>query len=260
MRSGLRARRRRNQGPLTSDQVAVALGKAWDAAYDLYQGGTMLKHTGPTSTASGVLLLALEEYGKIGWLYLALMLPVDDEEGWGFFWDGYYSHRLKSEVAQELNLGRSDLLPAITRFLRHDMFSFSATSYVLDRAKQAVLYSDYDRKRREFRGPRDYPTDNKGLLEVVENLVIYMAENERAGVFDSGVVAAFRELNLLAGSEEGLRAKLLTVFYAAVPRTAPGLAEPGGIAAAEAEVRGAYAEAERMITRWRELGDALTHG
>jgi AbiV family abortive infection protein len=208
-----------------------------------------------------VIVLALEEYGKIGWLYLGLMLPQDDDDAWGYFWDGYYSHRLKSEVAHEMNLGRNNLLPVTTRFLRHDMFSFSSTSQVLDREKQAVLYTDYDSKRREFRGPRDYPINNEGLVEVVENLAIYVSQNEKARVFDLRVVAEFQELNLLAGSDETLRAKLLTLFYDAVLRTVSELVGPPDVADAESAVRATCAEeAGRVIARWRQLGDVLTSG
>lgn len=193
MRPGLRSRHKWVHGPLTSDQIARALRKCSDSAYDLYQSGKLLNHAGPKTTASAVIVLALEEYGKIGWLYLGLMLPQDDDDGWGYFWDGYYSHRLKTEVAHEMNLGRNNLLPATTRFLRHEVFSFSSTSQVLDREKQALLYAEYDSKRREFRGPRDYPINNEGLVEVVENLVIYTAQNEKARVFDPRVVAEFQE-------------------------------------------------------------------
>ena len=258
VRPGLRARHKRVHGPLTSDQIAGALRKCSDSAYDLYQSGKLLNHAGPKTTASALIVLALEEYGKIGWLYLALMFPRADDEAWGYFWDGYYSHRLKSEVAHEMNIGRNNLLPATARFLRHDVFSFSSTSQVLDREKQAVLYSDYDSKRQEFRGPRDYPIDNEGLVEVVENLVIYTAQNEKARVFDAQVVAEFQVLNLLAGSDERLRAELLTVFYDAVLGTMPELAGPPDVAHAEAAARAACAEeVGQVIARWRRLGAAL---
>jgi AbiV family abortive infection protein len=139
MRSGLRPRSRRNHGSLSAEQIAVGLRKCYDSAYDLYQSAKLLNHAGPVTVASGDLVLALEEYGKIGWLYLSLMLPETDRELWGMFWDGFYSHRLKAEIAHEMNLMRNNLLPFGVRFLRHDMFSFSATSGALDRQKQAVL-------------------------------------------------------------------------------------------------------------------------
>jgi AbiV family abortive infection protein len=261
VRPGLQTRSRRNHGLLSSDQIAIALRKSSDSAYDLYQSGKLLNHAGPRTTASALIVLALEEYGRIGWLYVGLMLSEDDRNAWGMFWDGYYSHRLRAEVAHEMNLMRNNLLPLGTRFLRHDMFSFSSTSDVLDRQKQAVLYTSFDAKRGEFRGSREYPIDNDDLIAVVENLVVYTALNDRARVFDPRVVAEFRELNLVAGSDEGLRAKLLSVFYGAILRTAPELAGPPNFEQAEAEVQGACGErAVAMIARWRKLGDALRGG
>lgn len=73
------------------------------------------------------------------------------------------------------------------------------------------------------------------------------------------LLPSFRSLNLLAGSDETLRAKLLTLFYDAVLRAVPELAGPPDVADAEAAVRAACAEeAGRVIARWRQLGDALT--
>lgn len=249
--------RSKHDGALTAAEIAEALQKCSDAAYDLYDSANTLVHHGRVSTASGLLVLALEEYGRLGWLYLSLMLPEDDEESWGKFWYGFYTHTLKAEVAHEMMLARHSLLPLVTRFFRHDIFSFSNSSGKLGEEKQNVLYLSYDKATRRFISPRDRVIDLRGLHDTVNTLVLYAAKNQQAHVFYPSVVEEFRVLNLLAGHDEGLRVRLLRLFYRDVLRDTPALGERD-LNQVEREVRSAIGEkAQTLIERWRAVGSSL---
>lgn len=123
---------------LTPQDVVAGIAECVEWAHDLYLSGLTLNHQGTIPSARALLILALEEYGKIGWLYSALMLPPDAEEEWGGWWESFRSHAIKNEVGR-LMMVHDGLLPMLTPFFRDRFPFFSVPPDALDRHKQAML-------------------------------------------------------------------------------------------------------------------------
>ena len=253
-------RTRKKQVALTPEEVARGIAECTEWAHDLYMSGLMLNHQGMVPSAGALLIIALEEYGKIGWLYRALMLAPDAEEEWRGWWDKFKLHTLKNEVARMMMV-RGGLLPMLTPFFRDRFPLFAVTPDALDRHKQAMLYADFDEGKRAWVSPRKYVEargiENGALVEDVEQVVRYVARNNQAGVFDTRVVMAYHRLNELAPDEPD-RFTLLRLFYAAILRAPTGQVQEKPLDEVVTEVRYRHPEeADQLVRDWTDLGQAL---
>jgi len=253
---------------LTPQEIADGIAECIESAHDLYESGVVLHYQGRTTKARALLILALEEYGKIGWLYRALMLDPGAEEDWRHWWGwkgdaGFRHHVLKNELGRMM-MNSPGLLPLLTPFFRDRFPFFAVTPKALDHHKQAILYLNFDHDSRRWLSPRGYldtyGIDNRPLIEDVEQVVRFVARNNKARVFDPRVVAAFRQLNELASDEPG-RFALLALFYAAILRAPTGQAQETPLEQAIAECRQRFGDAaEQLVKEWGELGESLHAG
>jgi AbiV family abortive infection protein len=140
---------------LTPQEIAVGMAACMESAHDLYDNGVLLHYQERPTKARALLILALEEYGKIGWLYRALMLDPGVEDDWRQWWKGkggFRDHVLKNDLGRMM-MSSPALLPILTSFFR-DRFPFFAVSpRALDRHKMAMLYLDFDHSSRQWLSP-----------------------------------------------------------------------------------------------------------
>ena len=251
----------RSKWILTPIQIANGIEKCIQIAHDLYMSGVFLNYQEPQPIARALLILAVEEYGKIGWLYRGLMIRPNPGPEWAHFWWGYTHHALKNEVGRMMLTWRDSLLPALTPHFRERFPFFGIPPEVLEEHKQGMLYVDYDAGRRVFVGPRDnFSTsniDNKILIEEVEDIVRCVARNRAAKVFEPRVLEEFHRLNMMARDESD-RYALLHLFYATILRKPMGLAPEVPYDAVVANVRARYPdEVDGLVQRWSTIGEQL---
>jgi AbiV family abortive infection protein len=250
---------------LTPQEIAAGLAECVESAHDLYESGVVLHYQGRTTKARALLILAVEEYGKIGWLYRALLLDPKADAEWREWWGrhGFRDHQLKAELGRMM-LTSSGLLPGLAVLFR-DRFPFFAVSpQALDIHKQAMLYVNFDHHTRRWLSPKGYldtyGVDNGPLIEDVEQAIRFVARNKKAGTFDPRVVAAFRQLNALASDEPG-RFALLALFYATILRAPTGQAQETPLEQVIAECRQRFGgAADRLVDDWNKLGAAFQAG
>lgn len=252
----------KKSGPfLTSGQIAEAIQLCIKAAHALYESGLVLNYQGIMTTARALLILAVEEYGKIGWLYRALMLPAKPYIGWREFWQCFRSHAMKNDIGRRMRAARGGLLPCLVPFFRDEFPFWSVTPTALERQKQAMLYVDFDWKSGRFIGPQIYMTtggfENQDVVEEVEDLVRYIARNNEAHVFNPRVLEAYRELNAMALDEPN-RFNLLRLFYGCILRKPTGLAEEKPLDEVITVLRQRHSkDAEAFLQNWIEIGATL---
>ncbi len=248
---------------LTPRHIAAGIEECSQTAHDLYLSGVILNHQGMTTVARALLILAVEEYGKIGWLYRGLLLPRGPDGIWIEFWKGFTSHTIKNEIGRMMMTHGDGFLPMLTPFLRDRFPFFSVRPSELERHKQAMLYVDFDAERGEFIAPRmpapAREMENGVLIEEVEQLMRYVARNREAGAFEPRVLEAYYLLNELALDEPD-RFTLLRLFYAAVLRKPTGQVAERPIHEVISDVRRRHPdEADQFGQDWTILGTAL-HG
>lgn len=248
---------------LKPEEIAAGVVDCIESAHGLYESGVALHYQGLTAKARALLILALEEYGKIGWLYRALMLVTNSGTEWPEWWKGFRNHVLKNELGRVM-MNHPGLLPLLAPFFR-DRFPFFAVSpKALDRHKMAMLYLDFDHGSRQWLSPSSYLNtygiDNKPLIEDVEQAVRFVARNDRAHVFDPRVVAAYWELNSLAKNEPE-RFTLLRLFYGTILRAPTGQVQEQPLDQVVTECRHLFGgAADRLVDDWTKLGAALHTG
>jgi AbiV family abortive infection protein len=247
--------------PLTPRQIAALVEQCIESAHDLYVSGVILHREGVPTTARALLILATEEYGKIGWLYRALMLPKDAFDDWKQWSRGFTLHVTKNAVGRLMRMSDA-LLPTLARHFRDSFPFFSISPQQLERQKQAVLYVDFDHDTGEALTPRTslerYGLDNRPLIEEVEKIIRYVALNKQAHVFDSDVMAAYQHLNEIAKDEETDRARLLHLFYALVLERSTGLISEQPFDQIAHDVAETYPDvATELLSSWAEIGRRL---
>lgn len=247
--------------PLTPDKIAGGIDQCIQSAHDLYLSGVILHHQGVATIARALLILAVEEYGKVGWLYRALLLPEKSPSEWKAWWQMFTSHVIKNEVGRMMMTHGDSLLPLLTRFFRDRFPYFSIAPLALDQQKQAMLYVDFDAKSGEPIAPRKYAErhgiENILLIEEVERLVRYVAHNKSAGVFHPDVVAAYGRLNEIA-RDEGKRVDLLRLFYGLILKRPTDLVGEKPLDEVAEQVRQQHPrEANDLIAEWSDLGRRL---
>src|SRR6266496_466367 len=227
---------------LTPQEIAAGMAECIESAHDLYDNGLLLHYQDRPTKARALLILAVEEYGKIGWLYRALMLDPEAKADWRQWWKGkggFRDHVLKNELGRMM-MSSPGLLPILTPLFRDRFPFFTVSPKALDRHKMAMLYLDFDHDSRQWLSPKSYLNtygiDNRPLIEEVEQVVRFVARNNKAGVFNPRVVAAFRQLNELASDEPG-RFALLRLFYATILRASTGQSQEKPLEQVIAECR-----------------------
>lgn len=248
---------------LTPPEIAAGIAECIESAHDLYESGVVLHYQERTAKARALLILALEEYGKIGWLYLGLMLPPGAEAEWREWWNGFTDHVLKNELGRMM-MNNPGLLPLLTPFFRDRFPFFAVTPKALDRHKLAMLYVGFDHGSRQWLSPRRYLSshgiDNKPLIEDVEQAIRFVARNNQVGVFDPKVVTAYRRLNELARDEPD-RFTLLRLFYGTILRAPTGQVQEKPLDRVVAECRQRFGDvADQLVHDWTALGAARHAG
>jgi AbiV family abortive infection protein len=280
-----RTRRREASAFLTTEQIAYGMQLCIKSAHDLYTGGVVLDAQNIKPLARALLILAIEEYGKIGWLYLTLTLPEGSDPNWPNFWRGFYSHEAKNEVGREMTSHEStgNFLPVQVHFFRHPFPFFTVPPALLDREKQAMLYVDFDSKGGRFVSPGSYfeftrdwskvvlPMDyikqqeqeelqkapNRGLIRELETLVRYVARNAEAHVFDKRVLAAYREFSGLVEDEQD-RVYFLQLFFQLILRKPSGYQVDRPVDTLATLIRQRHPkEIDSLLERWTALGNVL---
>ncbi len=281
-----RARRREESAFLSTEQIAHGMQLCMKSAHDLYTGGVLQDAQGIRPLSRALLILAFEEYGKIGWLYRGLMLPEGPDPDWRSFWRGFYSHEIKNEIGRDMGMHESTggLLTGQVHFFRHPFPFFSVPPALLEREKQAMLYVEFDDRRQAFVSPRGYfdfkPQDwskgshavdyfkrqqqeefekapNRGLIREVETLVRYVARNAEAHVFDRDVLAAYREFNGLVEDEQD-RVYFLQLFFRLILKKPSGYQVDRPLEEILRLLRERHPEeVDSLRERWLTLGNAL---
>jgi AbiV family abortive infection protein len=270
---------------LITDQIAEGIHLCMKSAHDLYKGGVILDSQSVRELARALLILAIEEYGKIGWLYVALMLPERAEPEWAHFWNGFYSHELKNEIGRNMLVHESTgyLLPPQVHFFRHRFPFFTVSPTQLEREKQAMFYVDYDERTGGFVSPRSYfeitrdwtkpvwpinrinqmeeqKAPNRHLISEVETLVRYVARNAAANVFDRRVLAAYRELSGLVLDEQD-RVYFLQLFCRMILRRPSGYTVDRPADELITNIKARHPEkVDSLVGRWMALGATLNGG
>ena len=251
----------RDNWTLTPSQIANGIEECIQAAHDLYVSGVALNYQKPQPIARALLILAVEEYGKIGWLYRGLMIHPEPGPEWADFWQGFMNHAIKNEIGRMMLMSGDSLLPALTPHFREGFPFFGIAPEALERHKQGMLYVSYDAGRRAFVGPRDdfagNNIDNKVLIDEVGDIVRYVARNREAKVFEPRVLEEFHRLNMMARDEPD-RYALLRLFYAAILRKPTGLEAEVPYDAVVANVRARYpGQVDGLVERWSAIGEQL---
>lgn len=270
---------------LTTDQIAEGIQLCMKSAHDLYTGGVILDSQNVRGLARALLILAIEEYGKIGWLYVALLFPEGPDQEWVHFWKGFYSHELKNEIGRNMLVHESTgyFLPPQVHFFRHRLPFFTVSPTQLEREKQAMLYVDFDERKGRFVSPRSYfeitrdwtkpvwpigyinqmeeqKAPNRGLISEVETLVRYVARNAAVNVFDRRVLAAYRELSGLVLDEQD-RVYFLQLFYRLILRRPPGYVVDRPVDELITNIKARHPEeVDSLVERWLALGATLNGG
>jgi AbiV family abortive infection protein len=248
---------------LTPQEIADGIAECIESAHELYESGVVLHHQERTTKARALLILALEEYGKIGWLYRALMLPPDAESEWREWWKGFRNHVLKNELGRMM-MNYAGLLPILTPYFRDRFPFFAVPPKALDHHKMVMLYLNFDHGPRKWLSPRGYLNtygiDNEPLIEDVEQAVCFVARNSQAGVFDPRVVLAYRRLNELAKDEPD-RFTLLRLFYGTILRQPTGQVKEKPLEQMIPECRQRFGgAADLLVDDWTSLGGVLHAG
>lgn len=248
---------------LTPQEIAAGVAECIESAHDLYESGLLLHYQERTAKARALLILALEEYGKIGWLYRALMLDPGAEDEWQEWWKGFRNHVLKNELGRMM-MNNPGLLPLLAPFFRDRFPFFALNPKALDRHKMAMLYLDFDPDSRQWLSPRNYLNtygiDNKPLIKDVEGAVCFVARNNQTYVFDPRVVTAYRQLNALA-NDEPARFTLLRLFYGTILRTPTGQMREKPLDEVVAECHQRFGDAAAgIVADWNKLSTALRTG
>jgi AbiV family abortive infection protein len=243
---------------LTPRQIADLIEQCIQSAHDLYWSGVVLHHQDVPTTSRALLILAVEEYGKIGWLYRALMLPNNSPSEWREWWRMFKDHPVKNRVGRMMMTAGEGLLPLLTRFFRDDFPFFAIQPQALERHKQAMLYVDFDRTTGEVVTPRrymeQYRIENQPLIDEVENLVRYVALNQQAGVFHPDVIAAYRKLNEIA-TDESDRVTLLRLFYSVILGRPTGLVSEQPLEQVLQDLANSHAGVmDGLLAAWTEIG------
>lgn len=249
---------------LRAAEIADGIKKCIQSAHDLYHSGVVAHYQDISSTARALLILAVEEYGKIGLLYWALTIPMGPPHAdaqWNRFWKGFHSHELKNEVGRLMMVHGDGLLPGLAHFFGHRFPFLAVRPRDLELQKQTMLYVNFHRESGRFVSPRDVfgsgTWDNRPLIEEVESLVRYVARNNQQHVFDPRVLKAYRELHTLAVDRSDWAA-LLRLFFGCVLGAPTGMATEVPLEEVVVELKKRHPEGiDGLVKRWTSLGDDL---
>lgn len=251
---------------LTPEEIKDAIDKTCINAHEIANAASLTDTQGMKATARALYILSIEEYGKIGWLYWALSLKESDDEGWRLFWKAFRSHALKNEIGRRMarHLSTEGLLPRLSNFFELHFPFFAVTPGTLDRLKQAMLYVDFDHKKRKFVGPIDRAggreIDNGDFFEEIWRLIRYIAYNREHYVFDLGVMTAFRKLNYQAQNVRHLAA-LIRLFYSCVLHHPTSMVQEKSLRDIVEELRSEHGMApDALVEELSKLGEELRQG
>jgi len=125
------------RGKLTAGQIACGMNHAIANAKRLISDAELLLENGKYASASGLAILAIEEYGKLG--ILRGLATATKDEDLRYWWKAYRTHTQKNlflllppliaSGAKQLD----DLMP---------MFSDHITPRIIDNLKQIGFYTD----------------------------------------------------------------------------------------------------------------------
>ena len=199
------------------EQVQAGIDRCLKTAWNLYHAGVVAHFQDIPGPSRALLVLALEEYGKVGWLYWSVTLSTEDRGRWERFWAGFYSHRDKNSVGRRM-LGHAtttDLLPTIVHFFEYESPFFSVSPREIDVYKQGMLNVDFNPAAGMFVAPEEHLAnsriDTSSLRDSIELLIQYVARNKKKGVFDLENIARFKEIHSAAKTNADL-AGLLRSF------------------------------------------------
>jgi AbiV family abortive infection protein len=87
-----------DSGPLTDDEIAVGMHLSFKNAEDLQDDALLLYKNERFGRALSLLILALEELGRIPILLNTVLIKKDDQATWKKVWDALRRHHLKQGV------------------------------------------------------------------------------------------------------------------------------------------------------------------
>jgi AbiV family abortive infection protein len=87
-----------DSGALTDEQIAGGMHLSFKNAQELYEDALLLFKNERLGRTLSLLILALEELGRIPALVNAVLISRTDEHTWKKFWDGLRRHHLKQGV------------------------------------------------------------------------------------------------------------------------------------------------------------------
>jgi len=120
--------------PITKEQVAVLLHFCFCNALDLYNEAELLRKNRKYARAFYLCIVALEELAKIPLALNAVFLPKSDQGAWTNFWKMFNSHTIKQNAIRQYG----------QTFLTRDKFYLKRISekFPVNKLKLASLYVD----------------------------------------------------------------------------------------------------------------------
>jgi AbiV family abortive infection protein len=205
--------------PLTPEIIAEGIERCIVTANDLYNSALILDGSQQKAVAHSLALHAYEEYGKIGWLFRAIIIPYSQSrEMWKFFWTKYKDHRHKIKIGVTLRQRTTtgSLIPGIEIFFDSDNPIMPMHPIAFNEIRKLMLYLDYDKENNIFLGPRDRfgsKINNYSLIhEHLSILESYIAYNREKKVFHPAVLKLYNEIICTCSSHSEWN-NYLRLFY-----------------------------------------------
>ena len=187
--------------PLTPEKIAEGIERCIVTANDLYNSALILDGSRQKAVAHSLALHAYEEFGKIGWLFRAVIIPYNrSQEMWQFFWKKYKDHRHKIKIGVTLRQRTTtgSLIPGIEMFFDSNNPIMPMHPITFNEIRKIMLYLDYDKEKHTFLGPRDRfgsRINNFSLIhEHLSILASYIAYNKEKNVFHPAVLKLYNEI------------------------------------------------------------------
>ena len=160
-----------------------------------------------------------------------------------------------------LDLSAEGLLPLRSNFFRFRFPFFAITPATLNRIKQTMFYVDFDDSKTQFVSPIDRAGDselnNSEYFDQLWALIRYIAYNREYYVFDSKVMAAFRNVNYQAQNVRHW-ATLIRLFYACVLHHPTGMAEEEPLEEIVEELRSEHGmDQDDLVEELTKLGEEI---
>lgn len=159
--------------PIKENQIASGMHLCYMNAKALLSESKLLKENGHHARALSLVILALEELGKILFIMGALDIENENNTGWKKYWKSLNSHKVKLGVWSHYG----KLLASFEGKGYKSVFPAGIASFV-DKIKQFGFYVNFFKD--DFVYPEDFAKDNSEWLEYLVELA-----NERIASFSS---------------------------------------------------------------------------